>query len=61
MTAQTFLFPTEFFTEAINWGISYDLPNATSIIEDFRTPGGFVRKRRSRRDLYKKMELIMDS
>lgn len=59
MTAQTIL-PTEVFTEAINWGISYDLPNDTSTIRQYLYPK-HVMQRRHRRDLYQKMELIMDS
>ncbi|XP_065157094.1 uncharacterized protein [Atheta coriaria] len=61
MTSQAIIRPSEFITEGLNWGISYDLPNSSAILEDYKTPGGFVRRRRSRRDLYQKMELIMDS
>lgn len=60
MTVQTGITPGEIFTEAINWGISYDLPNETKTIKDFIKPTNLM-KRRYRRDLYSKMETIMNS
>lgn len=59
MTAQTTL-PAQFFTEAINWGIAYELPNDSSTVREFFHPK-HIMKRRHRRDLYQKMEVIMDS
>lgn len=61
MTAVT-IAPTTIWTEGLNWGISYDLPNDTS---QFRAHRKFLptamMQRRHRRDLYHKMEVIMDS
>lgn len=48
------------FTEGMNWGIAYDLPNETSTIQAL-SGSKYVHQRRSRRDLYEKMELAMDS
>lgn len=59
MTVQTTL-PEQIFTEAINWGIAYDLPNESSTIREILHPKHIMR-RRNRRDLYQKMEVIMDS
>nr|XP_022900459.1 uncharacterized protein LOC111413657 [Onthophagus taurus] len=59
MTAQTIL-PEQIFTEGLNWGISYELPNDTSSIKQFFKPKP-VLQRRHRRDLYQKMEVIMNS
>ncbi|KAF5307135.1 hypothetical protein FQR65_LT07119 [Abscondita terminalis] len=59
MTAQTTL-PEQIFTEAINWGIAYDLPNESSILREFFYPQHEM-QRRNRRDLYQNMEIIMDS
>ncbi|XP_031338119.1 uncharacterized protein LOC116167025 [Photinus pyralis] len=59
LTAQTTL-PEQIFTEAINWGIAYDLPNESSVLRQFLHPK-HVMQRRNRRDLYRNMETIMDS
>lgn len=59
MTAQTTL-PEQIFTEAINWGIAYELPNESSTLREFLYPKHIMR-RRNRRDLYQKLETIMDS
>ncbi|GLV31718.1 uncharacterized protein CBL_07478 [Carabus blaptoides fortunei] len=48
------------FTESVNWGIAYDLPNETSTIQAL-FGSKHVHQRRSRRELYEKMELVMDS
>ncbi|XP_050294215.1 uncharacterized protein LOC126734569 [Anthonomus grandis grandis] len=47
------------FLEGINWGISYDLPNATTIQEVFKQ-NKFAHKRRQRRDLYNRMETVLE-
>lgn len=61
MTAVT-IAPTTIWTEGLNWGISYDLPNDTSIFKEYKKylPKPMA-QRRHRRDLYHKMEVIMDS
>lgn len=61
MTAVT-IAPTTIWTEGLNWGISYDLPNDTAIFREYRKylPKPMM-QRRHRRDLYHKMEVIMDS
>ncbi|KAG5886766.1 hypothetical protein JTB14_007400 [Gonioctena quinquepunctata] len=60
MTAQTWVYPPGIFTESIAWGLAYELPNDTKSFKDFLGPK-FTKKRRSRRELYGKMERIMDS
>lgn len=59
MTAQV-LGPANIFTEGLNWGISYELPNDSSEFREYFFPKK-VMQRRHRRDLYQKMELIMNS
>ncbi|XP_076258339.1 uncharacterized protein LOC143195238 [Rhynchophorus ferrugineus] len=53
------IIPAGLFYEGINWGISYDLPNATSVKEDFFS-NKYALKRRQRRDLYNRMETVLD-
>lgn len=60
MTAQMGITPGEIFTEGVNWGISYELPNDTKSFKDFKKPLAVMR-RRNRRDLYGKMETIINS
>lgn len=51
------------FTWGLNWGIAYELPNATETAIFYRRNKGRrkpMQQRRSRRELYKKLELIMD-
>ncbi|XP_072938400.1 uncharacterized protein [Epargyreus clarus] len=49
------------FTFGLNWGIAYELPNASETSSfyqrKFKKP---VAQRRSRRDLYQKLEMILD-
>ncbi|XP_017773190.1 PREDICTED: uncharacterized protein LOC108560242 [Nicrophorus vespilloides] len=59
LQAQMTMRPSEIWTYAMNWGISYDLPNITSTL-DYLKPYYMI-KRRNRRDLYQKMETIMNS
>lgn len=51
------------FTWGLNWGIAYELPNQTASIDAFKRlrklPQPLV-ARRYRRDLYSKLELIMN-
>lgn len=61
MTAQTGITPGEIFTEAINWAISYELPNTTKPFEEYLDLPIKLMQRRHRRDLYFKMESIMTS
>ncbi|KAL0270712.1 UNVERIFIED_CONTAM: hypothetical protein PYX00_008020 [Menopon gallinae] len=52
--------PDEIFTEGVNWAISYDLPNET--IHDKKDGYEFpVLIRRHKRDLYIRMEKLIDS
>ncbi|XP_057665679.1 uncharacterized protein LOC130899627 [Diorhabda carinulata] len=60
MTSQLWINPPGIFTESIAWGFAYDLPNDTKSIGSFLGPK-FLAKRRHRRDLYGKMETIMES
>lgn len=49
-----------FWTQGINWGINYDLPNGTQLV----APAGladFEIRRRQRRDLYRRLEVAIDS
>lgn len=61
MTAQMGITPGEIFTEGINWGISYDLPNDTKSFEEVFDKPKQVMQRRHRRDLYAKIENIIKS
>ncbi|RVE40442.1 hypothetical protein evm_014908 [Chilo suppressalis] len=51
------------FTFGLNWAIAYELPNATETLTLFhrkhRLKG--ITQRRSRRDLYQKLELILEN
>ncbi|XP_045538866.1 uncharacterized protein LOC106711490 [Papilio machaon] len=50
------------FTFGLNWGIAYELPNTTETAQFFRKKYRKpVAQRRSRRQLYEKMELILDN
>lgn len=62
MTAVT-VAPTTIWTEGLNWGIAYDLPNDTSVFKESKKyfAPKYLMQRRHRRELYNKMELIMDS
>ncbi|XP_066251441.1 uncharacterized protein [Euwallacea similis] len=46
------------FSEGINWGLVYDLPNDTTPYLDYFAP---AQKRRNRRELYRKVEDILSS
>lgn len=46
------------FSEGINWGLVYDLPNDT---KPFLDGYGAAQKRRNRRELYTKVEDILSS
>ncbi|CAG9772594.1 unnamed protein product [Ceutorhynchus assimilis] len=48
------------FVEGLNWGISYDLPNATTVMQVFNT-NKFAHKRRQRRDLYNRIESVLEN
>ncbi|XP_063908797.1 uncharacterized protein LOC135126671 isoform X1 [Zophobas morio] len=61
MTAQMGITPGEIFTEGINWGISYELPNDTKTFKEFLDKPKEVVQRRHRRDLYDKIENIIKS
>ncbi|KAK3911247.1 Glycosyl hydrolase family 109 protein 3 [Frankliniella fusca] len=45
-----------FWTENVNWGLTYELPNGTQLLG----PAGFS-ARRDRRDLYRRLETAIDS
>lgn len=62
MTAVT-IAPTTIWTEGLNWGISYDLPNDTMVFKEYKKylNPKYMMQRRHRRDLYNKMEVIMDA
>lgn len=47
---------------AINWGLAYDLPNSTFILEqrDKKAHPKPIVQRRQRRDLYQRLEVAMD-
>jgi len=48
------------FTSSVNWAISYDLPNETIRSPDKRLVVPYI-LRRHRRELYKRLEVAMDS
>lgn len=58
--------PTSFpgtFTFGLNWGIAYELPNNTETAGYYRRLNRIkkpMEQRRSRRDLYEKLETIMN-
>ncbi|KAI8434490.1 hypothetical protein MSG28_012504 [Choristoneura fumiferana] len=50
------------FTFGLNWGIAYELPNATETLAFYRKRRGETHaQRRSRRELYGKIEDILDN
>ncbi|CAG4935767.1 unnamed protein product [Colias eurytheme] len=49
------------FTFGLNWGIAYELPNVTETAYAYRRKKKPLMQRRSRRDLYEKLELIIDN
>ncbi|XP_030752626.1 uncharacterized protein LOC115879779 [Sitophilus oryzae] len=51
--------PVGLFYEGVNWGISYDLPNATTVKEVFNS-NKYALKRRQRRDLYNRFETVLE-
>lgn len=59
MTSQTII-TNSLYTEGINWGITYNLPNDTSTFKDIIKPKRAM-QRRHRRELYKTLEVAMDS
>lgn len=61
MTEQAIINPHEIFSQGINWGMAFDLPNNTVVLKNYQTLGGFRHRNRNRRDIYQKMELIIDS
>ncbi|RZB39316.1 DM4 12 domain containing protein, partial [Asbolus verrucosus] len=61
MTAQTGITPGEIFTEGVNWGISYELPNDTKPFKELLDKPKELMQRRHRRELYTKIETIMKS
>lgn len=51
------------FTFGMNWGIAYELPNATETLSFFHQKHKHKKpmaQRRSRRELYEKLEAILD-
>ncbi|KAJ3627765.1 hypothetical protein MTP99_015116 [Tenebrio molitor] len=61
VTSQMGITPGEIFTEGVNWGISYELPNDTKQFKELLDKPKEVMQRRHRRQLYSKMETIMRS
>lgn len=61
MTSQMGITPGEIFTEGVNWGISYNLPNDSKQLTDIMYKPKKLMQRRHRRELYSKLELIMNS
>lgn len=53
--------PATIFVESINWGIAYDLPNDTAQFREYKKYLYHTMQRRHRRDLYNKMEILMES
>lgn len=53
---------TDYMSWALNWGIAYDLPNHTWIIEHRRQKivTKPIAQRRHRRDLYNRLETAID-
>lgn len=55
----------QYLSMGLNWGIAYDLPNSTWVLEHAKGFGskddnGAQIKRRHRRDLYGKLETLMN-
>ncbi|XP_053671766.1 uncharacterized protein LOC128721977 [Anopheles nili] len=51
----------QFVSWALNWGIAYNLPNQTVSFQKEMTEPKPMVQRRYRRDLYQRLEVIMDS
>ncbi|KAJ8979145.1 hypothetical protein NQ317_016765 [Molorchus minor] len=60
MTAQTGVIPPGIFTESIAWGLAYNLPDKPDDFKDI-LKYKHIAKRRQRRELYGKMETILNS
>jgi hypothetical protein len=51
------------FTFGLNWGIAYELPNATETLALYHRKyrlNKAIAQRRNRRDLYQKLEAILE-
>ncbi|KAJ8934630.1 hypothetical protein NQ318_001678, partial [Aromia moschata] len=60
MTAQTGVIPPGVFSESIAWGLAYNLPDKPEDLK-YVLKSKHILKRRQRRELYGKMETIMNS
>ncbi|XP_073820079.1 uncharacterized protein [Musca autumnalis] len=64
MTTSVVGSPGNFLTSSLNWGVAYDLPSyawARQHSNGFSKHPKALVQRRSRRDLYKKLEMIVDN
>lgn len=52
---------TDIFTEVLNFGINYDLPNKTGFEQLNLYPFKHSEARRSRSDMYRKVELLLNT
>lgn len=59
LTYQTVI-PFNIWSEAINWGINYNLPHNSTSFKDILYPEHVI-QRRNRRDLFQKIEKITSS
>lgn len=63
MTISVVARPADLLTSSVNWGVAYDLPSyawARQHSNGFSSHPKALVQRRSRRDLYKKLEIIID-
>ncbi|XP_044759102.1 uncharacterized protein LOC123316891 [Coccinella septempunctata] len=60
MTQQVIIPAGSIFTEGVNWGISYQLPNKTTYLDNLKEKSHIV-KRSERRDIYENLELIIEN
>lgn len=60
LTSQTWVYPPTIFTQNLAWAMAYNLPNETTAFKPY-FGSKYVQHRRNRRDLYGKMEQIMNS
>ncbi|KAL3273269.1 hypothetical protein HHI36_014723 [Cryptolaemus montrouzieri] len=61
MTQQTIIPAGRIFTEGVNWGIAYELPNKKIFLENLKEKKKHIIRRRDRRNLYENVELILEN
>ncbi|XP_045477513.1 uncharacterized protein LOC123682777 [Harmonia axyridis] len=60
MTQQVIIPAGSIFTEGVNWGISYQLPNKTTYLDNIKKKSHII-KRSERRSIYESIEQIIEN